>query len=89
MRLHGAAGGASAVHYGLACRGAGEAADSGIRSLVSVQGSLAMFAIASFETDEQKRQWLPGMAPVCSAASGLTRPKRRLRPGRDETQARR
>ncbi|MGH3594949.1 MAG: acyl-CoA dehydrogenase family protein, partial [Mycobacterium sp.] len=47
MHLHGyGCGGASAVHYGLACLEL-EAADSGIRSLVSVQGSLAMFAIAN------------------------------------------
>jgi glutaryl-CoA dehydrogenase len=53
--------GASAVAYGLACLEL-EAADSGVRSLVSVQGSLAMFAIWRYGTEEQKRRWLPGMA---------------------------
>ncbi|MCB5179969.1 acyl-CoA dehydrogenase family protein [Streptomyces antimicrobicus] len=53
--------GASAVQYGLACLEL-EAADSGIRSLVSVQGSLAMYAIHRFGSEEQKQHWLPGMA---------------------------
>ncbi|MEU9123062.1 acyl-CoA dehydrogenase family protein [Streptomyces sp. NPDC048506] len=53
--------GASAVQYGLACLEL-EAADSGIRSLVSVQGSLAMYAIWRFGSEEQKQQWLPAMA---------------------------
>ncbi|MFD8144251.1 acyl-CoA dehydrogenase family protein [Streptomyces sp. NPDC059708] len=53
--------GASAVQYGLACLEL-EAADSGIRSLVSVQGSLAMYAIWKYGSEEQKRHWLPGMA---------------------------
>jgi glutaryl-CoA dehydrogenase len=53
--------GTSAVAYGLACMEL-EAVDSGIRSLVSVQGSLAMFAIWRWGTEEQKQQWLPGMA---------------------------
>ncbi|HWY00183.1 MAG TPA: acyl-CoA dehydrogenase family protein, partial [Mycobacterium sp.] len=62
MHLHGyGCGGASAVHYGLACVEL-EAADSGVRSMVSVQGSLAMFAIWNFGSEEQKQQWLPGMA---------------------------
>jgi glutaryl-CoA dehydrogenase len=51
----------SAVAYGLACLEL-EAGDSGIRSLVSVQGSLAMYAIHAFGSEEQKNQWLPGMA---------------------------
>ena len=50
-----------ATAYGLACLEL-EAADSGIRSLVSVQGSLAMFAIYRFGSDEQKDEWLPRMA---------------------------
>src|SRR6188472_357613 len=50
--------GMSAVDYGLACLEL-ESADSGIRSLVSVQGSLAMFAIWRFGTKEQKQEWLP------------------------------
>ncbi|MCB0916273.1 MAG: acyl-CoA dehydrogenase family protein [Actinobacteria bacterium] len=53
--------GASATAYGLACLEL-EAGDSGIRSLVSVQGSLAMYAIWEFGSEEQKQQWLPGMA---------------------------
>ncbi len=53
--------GASAVHYGLACMEL-EACDSGIRSLVSVQGSLAMYAIWAYGSEEQKQQWLPAMA---------------------------
>ena len=53
--------GTSALAYGLAALEL-EAGDSGIRSLVSVQGSLAMFAIHEFGTEDQKNQWLPGMA---------------------------
>lgn len=53
--------GTSATAYGLACLEL-EAMDSGIRSLVSVQGSLAMFAIWKYGSEEQKQQWLPGMA---------------------------
>jgi len=53
--------GTTALAYGLAAMEL-EAGDSGIRSLVSVQGSLAMFAIHEFGSDNQKNQWLPGMA---------------------------
>ena len=53
--------GTSAVEYGLACLEL-EAADSGVRSLVSVQGSLAMYAIWRFGSAEQKHEWLPRMA---------------------------
>lgn len=53
--------GMSATAYGLACLEL-EASDSGIRSLVSVQGSLAMFAIYRWGSEEQKQQWLPNMA---------------------------
>ena len=52
--------GASAVAYGLTCLEL-EAGDSGIRSVVSVQGSLAMFAIWRWGSEEQKEQWLPRM----------------------------
>ena len=71
MHLHGYGySGASAVHYGLACAEL-EAADSGIRSMVSVQGSLAMFAIWELGSEEQKRRWLPAWPRAkCSAASG-------------------
>src|SRR5258705_3827254 len=53
--------GATAVAYGLACLEL-EAADSGVRSLVSVQGSLAMYAIWKYGSAGQKQRWLPGMA---------------------------
>ena len=53
--------GTSTTAYGLACLEV-EAGDSGIRSLMSVQGSLAMFAIHAYGSEEQKEQWLPGMA---------------------------
>src|ERR1700742_3890097 len=52
--------GASGTAYGLACMEL-EAGDSGIRSLVSVQGSLAMFAIWRWGSEEQKQEWLPRM----------------------------
>src|ERR671920_2201259 len=52
--------GASAVAYGLTCQEL-EAGDSGLRSLVSVQGSLAMFAIWRYGSEEHKREWLPRM----------------------------
>ena len=53
--------GTSNVEYGLACLEL-EAGDSGTRSFVSVQGSLAMFPIRSYGSEEQKQQWLPAMA---------------------------
>jgi glutaryl-CoA dehydrogenase len=53
--------GTSAVAYGLAAMEL-EAGDSGIRSLVSVQGSLAMYAIYAFGSEEHRQSWLPGMA---------------------------
>jgi glutaryl-CoA dehydrogenase len=62
MHLHGyGCAGTNAVSYGLACHEL-EAADSGIRSMVSVQGSLAMYAIYAYGSEEQKNEWLPGMA---------------------------
>ena len=65
--------GMSAVDYGLACLEL-EASDS-IRSLVSVRGSLAMFAIWRWGTEEQKRQWLPPMAAgEAIGCFGLTEP---------------
>ncbi len=54
-------GGSSATAYGLVCQEL-EAVDSGLRSLVSVQGSLAMFAIYRHGSEEQREQWLPSMA---------------------------
>jgi glutaryl-CoA dehydrogenase len=53
--------GTNAVSYGLACMEL-EAADSGIRSLASVQGSLAMYALHAYGSDEHKQDWLPRMA---------------------------
>ena len=53
--------GASATAYGLACLEL-EAGDSGLRSFVSVQGSLAMFAIHRYGSEEQKQRWLERMA---------------------------
>src|SRR5690625_4016262 len=75
MHLHGyGCGGASAVHYGLACQEL-EAADSGIRSLVSVQGSLAMFSIHHNGSEQQKQHWLPAMATgEVLGCFGLTEP---------------
>jgi glutaryl-CoA dehydrogenase len=62
MHLHGyGCAGRSAVEYGLAAMEL-EAGDSGIRTFVSVQGSLAMTAIAKFGSEQQRAQWLPGMA---------------------------
>jgi glutaryl-CoA dehydrogenase len=66
--------GTSGTAYGLACLEL-EAADSGIRSLVSVQGSLAMFAIWRFGSEEQKQEWLPRMAAGAALGCfGLTEP---------------
>ncbi|NNF87234.1 MAG: acyl-CoA dehydrogenase [Acidimicrobiia bacterium] len=53
--------GTSAVQYGLACLEL-EAGDSGARSFASVQGSLSMFPIRAFGSEEQKQEWLPAMA---------------------------
>ncbi|GLY65007.1 acyl-CoA dehydrogenase family protein [Amycolatopsis taiwanensis] len=66
--------GTSATAYGLACLEL-EAGDSGIRSLVSVQGSLAMFAIHRWGSEEQKQEWLPRMAAgEAVGCFGLTEP---------------
>ncbi|WP_435200506.1 acyl-CoA dehydrogenase family protein [Janibacter sp. GS2] len=66
--------GTSATAYGLACLEL-EAADSGLRSLVSVQGSLAMFAIHRWGSEEQKQEWLPRMAQgEAIGCFGLTEP---------------
>jgi glutaryl-CoA dehydrogenase len=66
--------GRSAVEYGLACMEL-EAGDSGLRTFVSVQGSLAMSAIHKFGSEEQKREWLPPMARgEAIGAFGLTEP---------------
>jgi glutaryl-CoA dehydrogenase len=66
--------GASATQYGIVCAEI-EAVDSGLRSLVSVQGSLAMFAIHAYGSDEQKDRWLPAMARgEAVGCFGLTEP---------------
>jgi glutaryl-CoA dehydrogenase len=81
--------GMSAVDYGLACLEL-EAADSGLRSLVSVQGSLAMYALWRFGSDEQKQQWLPAMAAgEAIGCFGLTEPDHGSDPGSMRTSARR
>ncbi|MBK3587558.1 acyl-CoA dehydrogenase family protein, partial [Streptomyces sp. MBT57] len=81
--------GASAVQYGLACLEL-EAADSGIRSLVSVQGSLAMYAIHRFGSEEQKQRWLPGMAAgEIIGCFGLTEPDHGSDPAGMRTYAKR
>jgi glutaryl-CoA dehydrogenase len=81
--------GTSATAYGLACLEL-EAADSGIRSLVSVQGSLAMFAIHEYGSEEQKQEWLPRMAAgQAIGCFGLTEPDFGSNPGGMRTHARR
>lgn len=81
--------GTSATAYGLACLEL-EAADSGVRSLVSVQGSLAMFAIWRFGSEEQKQEWLPRMAAgEAIGCFGLTEPDFGSDPGGMRTRARR
>jgi glutaryl-CoA dehydrogenase len=66
--------GRSAVEYGLAAMEL-EAGDSGIRTFVSVQGSLAMSAISKFGSEEHKQRWLPGMAAgELIGCFGLTEP---------------
>jgi glutaryl-CoA dehydrogenase len=81
--------GASAVAYGLACLEL-EAGDSGIRSLVSVQGSLAMYAIWRYGSEEQKQRWLPAMAAgEAIGCFGLTEPDHGSDPASMATWARR
>ncbi|WP_370890721.1 acyl-CoA dehydrogenase family protein [Janibacter sp. GXQ6167] len=79
--------GMSAVDYGLACLEL-EACDSGIRSLVSVQGSLAMFAIWRWGSEEHKQQWLPRMAAgEAIGCFGLTEPDHGSDPASMRTRA--
>jgi glutaryl-CoA dehydrogenase len=81
--------GASAVSYGLACLEL-EAGDSGLRSAVSVQGSLAMFPIHAYGSEEQKQAWLPRMATGAAIGCfGLTEPDAGSDPGSMLTTARR
>ncbi len=81
--------GLSAVCYGLACQEL-EAGDSGLRSFVSVQGSLVMFPIWAFGSEEQKQRWLPPMARgEVIGCFGLTEPDSGSDPGSMRTTARR
>ena len=81
--------GSNAVAYGLACLEL-EAGDSGFRSFVSVQGSLCMFPIWKYGSQEQKESWLPRMARgEVIGCFGLTEPDAGSDPGRMRTSARR
>ncbi len=81
--------GTNAVSYGLACLEL-EAGDTGLRSLVSVQGSLAMFPIWKFGSEEQKHEWLPRMAAgEVIGCFGLTEPDSGSDPGSMLTRAKR
>jgi glutaryl-CoA dehydrogenase len=81
--------GSSATAYGLACTEL-EAGDSGARSFVSVQGSLAMFPIWAFGSEEQKQEWLPAMAAgEVIGCFGLTEPDSGSDPASMRTTARR
>jgi glutaryl-CoA dehydrogenase len=81
--------GMSAVDYGLACLEL-EAADSGLRSLVSVQGSLAMYAMWRFGSEAHKTEWLPRMAAgEALGCFGLTEPDAGSDPASMRTAARR
>ncbi len=89
MHLNGyGTAGTNAVSYGLACREL-EAGDSGVRSFVSVQGSLAMYPIWAFGSEEQKQRWLPPMASgEIIGCFGLTEPDAGSDPGAMKTSAR-
>ena len=81
--------GANATSYGLACLEL-EAGDSGLRSFVSVQGSLSMFPIHRYGSEEQKERWLPSMATgEVVGCFGLTEPDSGSDPARMRTNARR
>ena len=81
--------GASAVEYGLTCLEL-EAGDSGLRSMVSVQGSLAMFPIREYGSEDQRREWLPRMATgEVLGCFGLTEPDSGSDPSSMRTTARR
>jgi glutaryl-CoA dehydrogenase len=85
---HGCPGG-SAVQYGIACAEL-EAVDSGLRTFVSVQGSLAMSAIHKWGSDEQRDRWLPEMAAgEAIGCFGLTEPTAGSDPSSMRTTARR
>jgi glutaryl-CoA dehydrogenase len=90
MHLHGyGCAGASATAYGLTCLEL-EAGDSGLRSFCSVQGSLAMFAIHRWGSEDQKERWLPGMAAgELTGCFGLTEPDAGSNPAGMRTKAKR
>jgi glutaryl-CoA dehydrogenase len=90
MQLEGyGCAGLGGVAYGLACLEL-EAGDSGLRSFVSVQGSLAMHPIWRYGTEEQKQQWLPAMATgELVGCFGLTEPDAGSDPASMRTHARR
>jgi glutaryl-CoA dehydrogenase len=90
MHLHGyGAAGMSNVMYGLACQEL-ERGDSGLRSFVSVQGSLCMFPIHRYGSEEQKQHWLPRMAAgEVIGCFGLTEPEFGSNPAGMATRARR
>ena len=76
------------ISYGLICQEL-ERADSGLRSMVSVQGALCMYPIYAFGSDAQKDRWLPGMATgQAIGCFGLTEPDHGSDPGSMETRAR-
>src|SRR5215208_4159167 len=82
-------GESSATAYGVVCQEL-EAVDSGLRSMVSVQGSLAMFAIHRWGSEEQRKQWLPAMATGdVIGCFGLTEPDFGSNPAGMRTTARR
>lgn len=90
MHLEGyGCGGSTATAYGVVCQEL-EAVDSGLRSMVSVQGSLAMFAIHEHGSEEQRQQWLPAMATGdVIGCFGLTEPDFGSNPAGMRTTARR
>ena len=90
MQLHGyGCAGATALAYGVASEEL-EAGDSGLRSFVSVQGSLVMFPIHAYGSEEQKQRWLPEMAAGRAIGCfGLTEPDAGSDPSSMRTRARR
>ena len=76
------------IAYGLICQEL-ERADSGLRSMVSVQGSLCMYPIHAYGSEAQKQRWLPPMAAgQAIGCFGLTEPDHGSDPGNMETRAR-